>query len=100
MQNTTKVGLKISYLKRTGAVGVYYPDFIVRAMDAHVIVKTKGLEDIEVAQKDRRARQWCATVSEATGTEWRYLKVAQEMFEREPWASLGELEAAVGLAGD
>lgn len=33
-------------------------------------------------------------------TEWRYLKVAQEMFEREPWASLGELEAAIGLAGD
>ena len=99
-RNTTKVGLKINYLKSTGAVGVYYPDFIVRTADAHVIVETKGLEDIEVAQKDRRARQWCEAVSAATGHEWRYLKVAQEMFERGPWASLGELEAAIGLAGD
>jgi type III restriction enzyme len=42
----------------------YYPDFVVRLVDgACLILETKGMEDIEVALKDHRARRWCRDAS-------------------------------------
>jgi ABC-type lipoprotein release transport system permease subunit len=69
-------------LSTTGALRYYYPDFVVRLDDdTHVIVETKGLEDPEVARKDRRAARWCEDATALTGDSWDYLKVPQKVFE-------------------
>jgi type III restriction enzyme len=48
-------------------------------------VETKGLEDLEVARKDARARLWCADATELTASterpqRWAYVKVLEETF--------------------
>jgi type III restriction enzyme len=75
----------IEYLSSSGALRYYYPDFAVRLVDqTHVLVETKGLEDIEVARKDRRARRWCEDAARLTGEDWFYLKVPQAVFDASP----------------
>ena len=68
--------------------------------DAHLIVETKGFEDVEVARKDAAGRRWCKAASDCDDAEWRFLKVGEAAFRSEAWTSLAELEAAIGLAGD
>lgn len=45
--------------------------------DTHYVVETKGLEDVNVAHKDRAARIWCENASILTETTWEYIKVRQ-----------------------
>lgn len=72
----------LEYISSTGALRYYYPDFLVRlADDSCLVVETKGMEDIEVAHKDRRARRWCRDATSLSGREWAYEKVRQRVFE-------------------
>jgi type III restriction enzyme len=82
----------IEYLSTTGALRFYYPDFVVRLDDqTHVVVETKGLEDLEVARKDARARRWCEDATRLTGSEWRYVKVPQAVFNASSATTLDQL---------
>jgi len=75
----------IEYLSNSGALRYYYPDFAVRLKDqTHALVETKGLEDVEVARKDRRAKRWCEDAARLTGEDWFYLKVPQAVFDASP----------------
>lgn len=89
----------VQYLKSTGAVGVYYPDFVVvqKTKDgpANWIVETKGWEDTEVPAKDAQMARWCQEVTKETGQPWRYLKVPQKPYERRGYATLRELARAM-----
>jgi Peptide methionine sulfoxide reductase len=68
----------LEYISSTGALRYYYPDFVIRLTDgACLIVETKGLEDTQVALKDRRARRWCRDATELSGREWGYEKVLE-----------------------
>ena len=61
----------------------YEPDFVALTSDGtHYIVETKGLEDVNVANKDRAAQLWCENSSRLTGRPWAYLKVLQTEFNR------------------
>lgn len=60
----------------------YYPDFVVRTKDGMFVVETKGLEDLEVARKDERMKQWCKDASKLTGQNWQYLKVLEDDFKK------------------
>jgi type III restriction enzyme len=72
----------LEYISTTGALRYYYPDFLVRLTDdTCLIIETKGLEDLDVALKDRRARRWCRDASDLSGREWAYEKVRQKLFE-------------------
>ena len=48
----------------------------------HHIVETKGLEDVNVPNKDRAARLWCENTSALTDKTWSYLKVLQTEFKQ------------------
>jgi type III restriction enzyme len=79
-------GFHVQYLKSSGAIGTYYPDFVVvqklgKAI-TNWIVETKGQEDVEVAAKDAQMDRWCQEVSAVTGTPWRYLKVGYAPFQK------------------
>lgn len=80
---TLNSGFALEYLASTGALRYYYPDFLIRLKDdSCLVVETKGLEDIEVARKDKRARKWCRDASRLAGRDWAYLKVRQSDFDK------------------
>ncbi|MCI0462345.1 MAG: hypothetical protein L0Z62_35785, partial [Gemmataceae bacterium] len=71
-------GFAIEYTDSTGSLRYYEPDFVVVTQDeAHFLVETKGLEDVNVANKDRAAGLWCENATLLTGKPWSYLKVRQ-----------------------
>ncbi len=71
-------GFAIEYTDNAGNFRHYEPDFVVLVNDAtNYIVETKGLEDVNVANKDRAAKLWCENTTLLTGKPWAYLKVLQ-----------------------
>lgn len=61
-----------------------------------VKIETKGLEDTNVANKDRAANLWCANAAQLTGTMWRFVKVAQVDFSGLAGRTLADLAQAFG----
>jgi len=82
VKNNRYVHFQVEYLSQKGGMRYYYPDFIVRTPNGMFVVETKGLEDLEVARKDERMKQWCRDASKITGKPWQYLKVLEGDFKR------------------
>jgi len=79
---TLNTRFALEYISSTGALRYYYPDFLVRLTDdSCLVLETKGMEDIEVAHKDQRARRWCRDVTALSGRDWAYEKVRQRVFD-------------------
>ncbi len=75
-------GFSIPYADTRGNLRHYYPDFVVVDDDGvSYLLETKGLEDTEVARKDRSAIIWTEQATALTGQEWRYVKVLQGGFQ-------------------
>jgi type III restriction enzyme len=73
----------VPYTDSAANLRYYEPDFVAVTRDGiHHLIETKGLEDVNVAYKERAARLWCENASILTGTEWLYKKVPQREFER------------------
>jgi hypothetical protein len=53
----------------------------------------KGLEDVNVANKDRAANLWAENATTLTGTTWRYLMVKQEEYNKLQPTSFADLAA-------
>lgn len=80
---TLNTRFALEYISRSGALRYYYPDFVVRLDDdTCAVMETKGMEDLDVALKDQRARRWCRDASQLSGRTWRYAKVPQAAFDR------------------
>ena len=76
-------GFAIEYTDNMGNLRFYEPDFVVLTGDGtHYIVETKGLEDTNVANKDRAAQLWCENTTKLSGTPWAYLKVLQTAYKQ------------------
>lgn len=79
---TLNTRFALEYISSTGALRYYYPDFVARLQDdTCLVIETKGLEDVDVALKDRRARRWCRDASALSGRDWAYEKVLQRVFD-------------------
>ena len=74
-QGNSATTFRIDYLKRSGAIGFYYPDWVVVQVDqgreVNWVVETKGRVWEGTDDKDMAAREWCRRVSEATGKPWK-----------------------------
>ena len=71
-------GFTIEYTDNVGNLRYYEPDFVAVTDDGtHYLIETKGLEDVNVANKDRAAELWCENATLLTGTPWRYIVVPQ-----------------------
>ncbi|MHA2315401.1 MAG: hypothetical protein ACXACF_09015 [Candidatus Hermodarchaeia archaeon] len=86
---------KVDYLKPSGAVGFYYPDWVaVQEADVgevHWIIETKGRVWEDTLAKDEAISYWCRKVSEQTDNSWCYIRVNQSDFIKACWKSFGEL---------
>ena len=82
----------IEYLDAAGNLRFYEPDFVaVTTHGASFLIETKGLEDVNVAGKDRAARLWCENATFLTGKPWTYLKVPQADYGRLQPSQLADL---------
>jgi type III restriction enzyme len=75
----------VQYLSGTGAIRLYYPDFVcVQLTDGgpvNWIIETKGREFDDTDAKTGHMERWCKEVGRETGESWRYLKVSQGVFQ-------------------
>ena len=76
---------RVDYLKPSGAIGFYHPDWAVvqtaEAGEVNWVIETKGRVWEGTAAKDEAMKIWCDRVSAATGRRWRYARINQSEFE-------------------
>ena len=78
-----RFGFVIEYTDPSGNLRFYEPDFVAVTTDgACWLIETKGLEDVNVANKDRAARLWCDNATRLTGKPWSYLKVQESEYKK------------------
>jgi type III restriction enzyme len=86
---------RVDYLKPSGAIGFYYPDWVVvqRTKEGEVnwIIETKGRVWESTDAKDAAIDDWCNKVSAQTKTRWEYKRVDQRVFGAGNFASFAEL---------
>jgi type III restriction enzyme len=83
-QGESGTQFRVDYLKPSGAVGFYHPDWVVvqKAKLGRInwIIETKGRVWEGTTAKDEAMNDWCKRVSEATGTIWQYTRINQSDF--------------------
>ena len=103
-QGAAGVLFRVDYLKASGAIGFYYPDWIVAQQtedgEVYWILETKGRVWEGTDRKDRAMRRWCERARKATGARWRYRRVDQPEFEAfaPTQRTLGGLLVEISLA--
>lgn len=87
-------GFWVDYLKPSGAIGRYFPDWVAiqetPGGSVNWIIETKGRVWDGTEQKDAAIRYWCEQVTLA-GEPWRYMRVDQPIFKPKALASFSEL---------
>lgn len=91
-QGDSGTQFRVDYLKPSGAIGFYHPDWLVvqttTAGEVNWIIETKGRVWEGTEAKDSAITAWCTKVSEATGSMWRYIRINQNEFSPKRGASL------------
>lgn len=96
-QGESGTQFRVDYLKPSGAIGFYHPDWVVvqKTADGEInwIIETKGRVWEGTAAKDEAIEVWCKRVSAATGQVWRYVRINQAVFTADMSATFRELIA-------
>jgi type III restriction enzyme len=84
-QGESGTQFRVDYLKPSGAIGFYHPDWVVVQKvgkdEVNWIIETKGRVWEGTTAKDEAMRHWCARISEYTGRKWQYTRVNQSDFD-------------------
>ncbi len=96
-KNFFAVQFKIDYRNSDGEISNYFPDFIVKTVSGDIyIVETKGHEDLDVAPKRKRLKQWCEDVNaEQKKHVYKDLYVTEEDFKNYRTANFLQLAEAL-----
>jgi len=88
----SKIGFFVEYRDSEGNLRLYYPDFVILTKkNGHLIVETKGREDLDVEHKDKRIKLWCEDAAKLTKSKWAFKRIDQEDFEKYRFKSIKEL---------
>ena len=84
-QGASGTTFRVDYLKPSGAIGFYYPDWVAvqRDLDGVIVnwvIETKGRVWEGTTEKDAAMQDWCRRVRDATGDAWKYIRVNQAEF--------------------
>ena len=84
-QGASGTSFRVDYLKPSGAIGFYYPDWVAvqRELDGQIInwvIETKGRVWEGTEEKDAAMHDWCRRIAKATGDTWKYIRVNQADF--------------------
>ena len=95
-QGESGTQFRVDYLKPSGAIGFYHPDWVVvqktKAGEVNWIIETKGRVWEGTGAKDEAIREWCERITEAAGSTWRYVRVDQIDFEARKPGSVAALD--------
>ena len=84
-QGNSAGAFRVDYLKPSGAIGFYYPDWVAvqqgAAGEVNCIIETKGRVWEGTEQKDVAMQQWCQRVERESGVRWQYRRVNQSEFD-------------------
>ena len=85
-QGASGAAFRVDYVKPSGAIGFYYPDWVAvqRGPDDQIInwvIETKGRAWEGTEEKDAAMEDWCRRVSQAKGVDWKYIRVNQAEFQ-------------------
>ena len=84
-QGESGTQFRVDYLKPSGAIGFYHPDWVVvektGAGEVNWIIETKGRVWEGTEAKDEAIGEWCERITAATKKVWRYRRVDQVAFE-------------------
>ena len=76
---------RVDYLKPSGAIGFYHPDWVVvqktESGEVNWIIETKGRVWEGTEMKDQALKTWCERISAVTGDVWRYVRINQTDFD-------------------
>ncbi|OSS41652.1 Type 3 restriction-modification enzyme helicase subunit [Desulfurella amilsii] len=90
-----KMGFFVEYRDSNGNLRLYYPDFVVSTdKDEHIIIETKGREDVDVEHKDKRIKLWCEDATNLMKSKWSFIRVDQADFEKYRFKNIKELVSA------
>lgn len=102
-QGESGTQFRVDYLKPSGAIGFYHPDWIVVQKtdegEANWIIETKGRVWEGTEAKDEAIHDWCERISNQTGKKWFYIRVNQPDFNHVLPKELGDLTKKVGAGG-
>jgi type III restriction enzyme len=88
----SKIGFFVEYRDSEGNLKLYYPDFIISTNEGeHLIVETKGREDVDVEHKDKRIKLWCEDATKLTKSKWSFKRADQEDFKKYRFKSIKKL---------
>ena len=94
-QGESGTQFRVDYLKASGAIGFYYPDWVViqKTRDGEInwIIETKGRVWEGTAAKDEAIETWCNRVSLATDAVWKYARINQCEFDPAAASDFGDL---------
>jgi type III restriction enzyme len=97
-QGESGTQFRVDYLKPSGAIGFYHPDWVVvqktDAGEVNWIIETKGRVWEGTEAKDQALKTWCERINAATGAVWRYARINQAEFDRSAAKALGDLVSA------
>jgi type III restriction enzyme len=86
---------RVDYVKPSGAIGFYHPDWVVVQKDkdgeVNWIIETKGRVWEGTTAKDEAMTNWCERVSEQSGRRWNFRRINQRVFDFRAWRTLSEL---------
>ena len=89
----------VTYLKPSGALGLYYPDWVVKQkVDKAIrywIIETKGQVHDGVFQKDAAIVDWCRRVSQGANDRWGYMRVDQSWWNGRTLSSFADVVSGV-----
>lgn len=83
-QGESGTKFRVDYLKPSGAIGFYHPDWIVvqktNAGEVNWIIETKGRVWEGTTAKDEAIIDWCRRITDVTNAKWQYNRVNQVEF--------------------
>jgi type III restriction enzyme len=100
-QGDSSTQFRVDYLKPSGAIGFYHPDWVaVQKTDqgeVNWIIETKGRVWEGTEAKDEAICLWCDRITERTEQQWRFKRVNQPVFDRLKPKALADL---VGVSAE
>jgi len=85
-QGDSGTQFRIDYLKPSGAIGFYHPDWVVVQKtpkgEVNWIIETKGRKWEGTEEKGTAMDEWCERITERIGRPWRHKRIDQTEFNK------------------
>ena len=94
-QGESGTQFRVDYLKASGAIGFYHPDWVViqrtKEKEINWIIETKGRVWEGTEAKDAAICDWCDRITEQSGNNWKFFRINQPIYEAKGAKTLSEL---------